>query len=139
MDLVKWKPFDELRKLKSEMDSFFPSSFGLRDFGVDFAVDVIEGDVDTIVRAEIPGVTKKDISVDYNDGVLTIKAEKKEEKEEGDKTFSRIETSYGMMSRSLRIPGKVDTDNIKAEYKNGVVKIILPKIESEQTKKIAVE
>lgn len=103
--------------------------------------DVTESDDEIQVTAELPGVTEEDIDVALTDDLLTIKAEKKSEKEEKDKDKERhvVERSYGMFQRSLRLPYAVDAENIKAEYKNGVLKVSLPKPPETQAKARKIE
>jgi HSP20 family protein len=90
-------------------------------------VDVAETKDAITVKAEIPGVEGKDISVTVSDGVLTIKGEKDEEKEEKDKHFHRVERSYGAFARVMRLPAAVDGGKATASFKDGVVTITLPK------------
>ncbi len=101
------------------------------------SVDVIEHDNDFLIKAELPGVDKKDINVTIADNVVTIKAEtKKEEKEEkGD--YYRREISRGTFSRSLMLPAKVKEGKAKAEFKSGVLELTIPKVE--ETKRVKVE
>ena len=138
MDLVKWKPFNEIKKLRDEMDTLFSTNFPFSAFQSDFAVDVVEDDDVIIVKAELPGVDRENLSVDFQDGMLTIKAEKKEEKEDKGK-FYRKESTYGMMSRSFRVPGGVDSDEIDAEYKDGILKVTMPRSEEDKVKKIDIK
>ena len=96
--------------------------------------DVSETDKEIQVTAELPGVQEKDIDVSLSDDMLTIKAEKKSEKEEKGKERHVIERSYGMFERSFRLPYAVDSKKIKAEYKSGVLTVKLPKPAEKQTK-----
>jgi HSP20 family protein len=90
-------------------------------------VDVAE-DKDTItVKAELPGVEQKDIAVSLQDGMLSIKGEKRAEKEEKDKRYHRVERSYGAFYRSIQLPSAVDAGKVAATFKDGVVTITLPK------------
>ena len=101
--------------------------------------DVTESDDEIQVTAELPGVTEADIDVSLSDDMLTIKAEKKSEKEEKDKERHVVERSYGMFQRSLRLPYAVDTDKIRAEYRNGVLTVTLPKPPETQVKARRIE
>jgi HSP20 family protein len=96
---------------------------------VDIRLDVNEDDKQITVNAEVPGVRKEDIKLDVEDGVLTLRAEKKEEKrQEDDKTKSlRVERSYGVAERSLVLPEYADLDNIQAKIDQGVLTITIPK------------
>jgi HSP20 family protein len=103
-------------------------------------VDVQENDKAFTVHAEIPGVKKDDIQVDINGNMVSIRAEMKQEKEEkkGDKVIYS-ERSYGMASRSLSLPGDVDTQGASASYKDGVLDLTLPKKASAQSKHLAIQ
>jgi HSP20 family protein len=103
------------------------------------AIDVTERDNEYVIRAEMPGVNKDAIDVTLADGVLTISGECKEEHEEkdGDRVI-RQERRYGKYIRSLRLDTPIDEKNIKANYKDGVLELILPKAESVKPKKIAI-
>jgi len=123
-------PFTALRR---EMDRLF-DSFG-RDVGWPTAgtaalapsIDVSETDSELKIDADLPGVDEKDVDVAISDNVLTIKGEKKAEKEEKKKDFHLVERSYGSFSRSLTLPFAVDPGNAKPTFKNGVLSISLPK------------
>jgi HSP20 family protein len=101
-------------------------------------VDVSETEKEIIVNAEIPGVEAKDIDVNLDGNVLTIKGERKREHEEKEENFHRIERSYGSFYRALRLPTEVDGERIKATYKKGVLRITMPKSKKEAGKKIEI-
>jgi len=90
-------------------------------------VDLSAADNEYQLTVEIPGVEEKDVSVDISNGAMTIKGEKKQEKEDKEKNFYRIERSYGSFQRVLSLPEDVDQDNIKASFKNGVLSITMPR------------
>ena len=90
-------------------------------------VDITEDRDAITVKAELPGVEEKDISVSMHDGMLMIKGEKQTEQEEKDKRYHRVERTYGAFSRAMRLPAAVDGSKATAEFKNGVVTIKLPK------------
>ena len=102
-------------------------------------IDVKEDDKAYTVKADIPGVRKEDIQVDVDGGQVTLRAEAKQEKEErkGEKVVYS-ERSYGMVSRSFTLPGAVDEKGAKAEYKDGVLNLVLPKKANGAAKRIAV-
>ncbi len=99
-------------------------------------IDVSETEKDLLLRAEVPGVKKDDIEVTLTDGLLTIKGEKKHESEEKKENFHRVESYYGSFSRTLRLPGEIEANNVEANYKDGVLKITIPKAKKAETKKI---
>ena len=94
------------------------------------AFDVSETDSELIIKAEVPGMDKKDINITVSDGMLTIKGEKKHEKKEENEHYHRVETHYGTFSRALRLPTEVVADKVDATYKDGVLNVTLPKSEA---------
>jgi HSP20 family protein len=139
-------PFAVLRR---EMDSLFNNffrGFDLEPFEGRLGtfnpkVDVTENDKEIKISAELPGMDEKDIDVSLQKDVLTIKGEKKEEKEDKGKDYYRMERSYGSFSRSIPLPVDVETDKVEAKFKKGVLSITLPKTAKavSETKKIAVK
>ena len=103
------------------------------------AFDVSETEHELIVKAEVPGMDKEDINITVSDGMLTVKGEKKQEKKEENEHFHRVETHYGMFSRTLRLPAEVEADKVDATYKDGVLNITLPKPEAVEPKKIEIK
>lgn len=103
------------------------------------SVDVTETDKQIEITAELPGLEEKDVQVNFADNVLTIRGEKKAEKEEKDKTYRLVERSYGSFMRSLELPEGVDADAIKASIDKGVLKVTVPKPAPAQVKKIDVK
>jgi len=90
------------------------------------AVDILEKNGDMILRCEIPGISEKDIDLKLEGNVLTLKGEKKLDHEEDRNNYHRLESFYGTFSRSFTLPETVDTDKIKADYKNGVLTVTIP-------------
>ena len=103
------------------------------------SMDVTETDKEIEVTAELPGLEEKDVQINVADGVLTIKGEKKAEKEEKDKNYWMVERSYGSFARSLELPAGVDPDAIKASISKGVLKVSVPKSAPAQVKKVEVK
>jgi HSP20 family protein len=141
MSLIKWSPYRNLISLPDEIDRFF-NGFGL-DLNVSDSVwsptvDISETENQYEVNAEIPGLKKEDIKLSVEDNVLTLSGERKVEKETDKKNYHRIERAYGKFERSFRLPKEVDAENIKANYKNGVLTVQLPKTEAVKPKEIAV-
>lgn len=126
-ELMPWTGGSLRKEMERLFDRFFePSEMPtLGDWSP--TVDVSE-DKDTItVKAELPGVEQKDIAVSLQDGMLSIKGEKRAEREEKDKRYHRVERSYGAFYRSIQLPSAVDTGKVAATFKDGVVTITLPK------------
>ncbi len=139
-------PFREFERIQREMDRFWDSFFegGLRKRGEEVAewfplLDVSETKNDLVVKTEVPGLDPKDIEISLTEGVLTIKGEKKQEKEENEENYHLIERSFGSFSRSIRLPREVQADKISASYKNGVLKIVLPKSEEAKKREIKIK
>jgi HSP20 family protein len=109
-------------------------------FGKTPAVDIAERDKEYEITAELPGMEEKDIDVKYADGVLTIKGEKNEEKEEKRKDYYLSERRFGSFQRSFQVPNGIEADKIDASFKNGVLTVTLPKSAEAQKreKKIAI-
>jgi HSP20 family protein len=103
------------------------------------SVDVSETDKELVVRAELPGMDPKEIDISLSGNVLTIKGERKHEREEKKENFHLVERSSGSFSRTLQLPAEVKADKVKAEYKDGVLSISMPKMEPEAVKKIEVK
>jgi HSP20 family protein len=101
-------------------------------------VDISENDQGYLIKAELPEVKKDDVKVTVEDGVLTIQGERRQEKEEKGKKYHRVERSYGSFVRSFSLPESVDEGAVKAEYKDGVLNLHLPKTEKVKPKAIDV-
>lgn len=103
------------------------------------SLDLSETKNDIVVKAELPGIDTKDIDISLTNDVLSIKGEKKQEKEEKEEDYHFVERSYGSFTRSIRLPRDVQSDKISASYKNGVLKITLPKSEEAKKKEVKVK
>jgi HSP20 family protein len=144
MDIMEWKPFKEVTKLRSEMDRLWDDYFGSgrRAFKPEIwvpSVDVSETDDKIVVKAEIPGMDSKDIDISLSGDILTIKGEKKSEREETKENYHLVERSYGTFARSLRLPVGVEADKIEAAYKQGVLTVTCPKKEEVKPKAIEIK
>jgi HSP20 family protein len=144
-ELTPWKPF-EFDRMRREIDrlwdSFFEGRPGRKAGEVGEwlpSLDVSETKNDLVVKAELPGMDPKDIEISLNNGLLTIKGEKKQEKEEKDENYHVIERSYGSFTRSVRLPREVQSDKISASYKSAVLRITLPKSEEAKKKEIKIK
>ncbi|MBN1783209.1 Hsp20/alpha crystallin family protein [bacterium] len=139
--LTRWNPNRRLVSLPNEIDRFF-SNWGYNAENTDCVwaptVDVVESDKNFELVADVPGLKKEDIHIAIEDGYLTLSGEKKQEKEEDGKNYHRVERSYGKFERSFRLPKEVDAEAIKANYKNGVLRVEIPKTEKVQPKQIAI-
>jgi HSP20 family protein len=146
-----WQPFEILRNQVDRLFRDFQTGFwqapfsralpdiesfwrGNLGFNVTPAIDIVEKDNAFVVTAELPGLDAKNIDVQVSDGMLTIKGEKQEEKEEKTKDRHVSERRYGSFRRSLQVPGGVDAEKIEASYKSGVLTVTLPKSPEAQKK-----
>ena len=140
--LTKWDSLPMFSTLQEDMnrmlDNFFrrETSFGM---GWNPKIDIAENDNDIIVKAEVPGVDPKEIDISITGDTLTIKGEKKEEKENKGEHYHRVERSYGSFTRTIDLPAHVNTDKVEATNNNGVIEITLPKMEKSKAKKITVK
>ena len=137
---VDMRPFVISRSPSDWMDRFFDDVFESSSNGhFHPSVEVTETKKDVVVKAEIPGIDAKDIDLSIDRGILTISGEKKEEKEEEDENCYLKETSYGSFRRSFKLPVDVDEEKIKADFKDGMLKVRLPKAEGKEKKVIKIE
>ncbi len=143
---LKTEPFSSLhREIDRLFDDFargFPSltSFGAGNGGKLMpSIDVVETDKDIEITAELPGLEEKDVQINVADNLLTIRGEKKAEKEEKDKNYRIVERSYGAFERTLELPSGVDANAIKASIAKGVLKVTVPKPAPKQARKIEVK
>jgi HSP20 family protein len=145
-EISPWRPFRDLERMRKEMDRLWDSFFeGRPSRKVEEVgewlptLDVLETKNDLVVRAEIPGIDPKDIDISLANDILTIKGEKKQEIEEKEENYHLVERSYGSFTRMVRLPREVQSDKISASYKNGILKITLPKSEEAKKKEIKIK
>lgn len=133
--------------LRREMDHFFddmvPFTFNRDNGGKHLTTwspnsDITEDDKEYMIKMDIPGMEKSDIKVQYHDGRVTISGERNEEEKEEKKDFVRQERYYGSFYRSFTLPEKIKEENIQATFKNGVLKLVIPKTEVVKPKPIKV-
>lgn len=144
MALVKWDPWREIE----DMFDRYTREVGLLRSGSqevtttgDWAprVDIAETDKDFVIKAEIPDVKKEDVKVTVDNGVLTIRGERKQEKEEKGKKFHRVERHYGSFTRRFTLPDNIDKTKIKASFKNGMLNLKIQKTKEAKSKVIDVK
>ena len=142
-----WDPFQEMVSMRDRIDQVFDGYFGrfsgISDEALERTwappVDIYENKDHIIVKAELPGMKKDDISIEVKGNVLTLTGERKHEKETKKENYYRIERSYGKFSRSFTLPDSVKVDKVKANYKDGVIEISLPKTEKSKAKAIPIK
>jgi HSP20 family protein len=103
------------------------------------SLDLLETKNEFVIKAEVPGMTPKDIDISLAEGILTIRGEKKQEKEEKEENYHFVERGYGSFNRSIRLPGEVQSNKIKAAYKDGILRVTLPKTEETKKKEIKIK
>jgi HSP20 family protein len=147
MALVRWDPFQELEEVSDRLNRMFARPATRTANGKETmivadwtpSVDISETEGEYQIKAEIPDVKKEDVKVTLEDGVLTIQGQRKYEKEEKGKKFHRIERSYGSFVRTFSLPDVIDEEKVKAEFKDGVLNLHLPKSEKAKPKAIEVK
>ena len=139
-------PFRELSSLEREMENMsdrwlrgWPWMGQAEALGWAPAIDVVDHKDEVVLRADLPGLTEKDVELSLQDGNLTIRGERKAETEEKDENYYCCERSYGSFSRSLAVPAGVSADKVNATFKNGVLEIHLPKTKQAEGKKIEIK
>jgi len=146
MTIVKWDPFRNVAALQDRINRIFDESFSrTADLEDDISmsawkpsVDIYETAEAIILKAELPGIKKEDVSVEVKDNVLMLKGERTEEKEAEGKNYYRKERAFGSFNRSFNLQHRIQPDRIKARFKDGVLKIEIPKPEEEKPKQITV-
>jgi len=138
MNIVGWEPFREMDDMLARFDRFRPRSLLSREFGAPSVaassldwmppVDITETDKAFRIEVELPQVDKKDVKIEVQDGHMSISGERKHETEEKGEKSHRIERYFGRFSRTFTLPENVNADKTKADYKDGVLVIKLPKI-----------
>ena len=146
--ITRWDPFKEMEEMANRMNTLFNLTPARGDGGkgeimtvTEWSplVDIIEDEKEFLVKAELPEVKKEDVKVTVEEGVLVISGERRFEKEEKDKKYHRIERAYGSFMRSFSLPDAADGSKIKAEFKDGVLEVHLPKNENVKPKAVEVK
>ena len=134
MAIIKWDPFRDLITLREKMNRLFEDAVTSRGEEKDLisstwspAVDIYENENELVLTAEVPGLEEKDVEIKIEDNTLSVRGERKFEKETKEENYHRIERSYGTFYRSFTLPNAIDQDKIQAEHENGVLKITMPK------------
>lgn len=142
MSVVRWSPWHELESMQRNLSRLLDDPASRQGTESDNwlpLVDIRETEDALLMHAELPGIDKKDIKVDIKDGVLSLSGERKYEKDITEENVHRIERSYGKFSRSFSLPRNIDVDKVKAEIKDGVLELRLPKHEGAKAKNIEVQ
>ena len=147
MSMIQYDPWRKIQQLQREMGTLFDPLLGTRDESLTIAasewvpaVDIREEDNQFLVQADIPGVAPEDIEVKMENGMLSIKGERKEEHKEEKEGYQRIERSYGSFHRRFTLPETADPEGITAKSNNGLLEVVIPKREAPaQSRRINVE
>jgi len=144
MSVTRWEPFRNLNTLQEQVnrlfeDRFAPSRSGHAELASWApAVDIYETENDLVVKADLPDVQEKDIDVRVENNTLTIRGERKFSSEVHEDNYLRVERAYGTFTRSFSLPNTVNTEGIKAEYRNGVLNVRMPKREETKPRQIKI-
>ena len=147
MALTRWRPtqavFPPVWDIQNEINRVFDNLWGPEESKLrgmwSPAVDIAETRDEIVVSADLPGLEKENIKVNVENNVLTFSGERKQETKTEESNVHRLERSYGFFSRSFALPATVKSDKIKAAYKDGVLRLMLPKVEEAKPRQIAVE
>jgi len=141
--LTRWDPLHQLTRLQEDLNRSFGDERMLfragESVGWTPACDIYEDGEEIVVRAELAGVEPKDVDVRFENGVLTLKGERKLEKEDKRENYHRIELSYGTFTRAFSLPASIDAEKIRADSKHGVLLVHLPKKPEAKPKSIQVK
>jgi HSP20 family protein len=147
MALIRWEPVRELNTIQSEMNRLFNTFFESQQAGGNGgspmrrwipAMDLVETEEDFVLRADLPGVNEKDVSIELEDNVLTISGQRKAEHEERKEGYYRVERASGAFSRSLTLPEGVDPESVRASFDRGVLEVRVPKPEERKPRKVSI-
>ena len=145
MTIIRWEPTRELHTVQNEINRLFSSFFDtpthngagqLRRWVP--ATDLVETDTEYVLRADLPGLSQEDVSIELDDNVLRISGERRAEHEQREEGFYRLERAFGSFSRSLTLPEGVDADAIRAGFADGVLEVKVPKPEQRKPRKVAI-
>jgi HSP20 family protein len=145
MSITRYDPFRDLRMLQDEVNRLFSSNLS-RSFGDEGiargawapTVDIYENKDQIVLEAELPGMNREDFELSIENNVLTLRGERRFEKRDESDNYHRVERSYGSFTRSFTLPQTVSSENVSAEYKNGVLRVVLQKREEVKARRIEI-
>jgi HSP20 family protein len=142
MTMLRWEPFREMQDaLRRFSPSYLPDN-GARDDSTSGWVplaNISESDKEYVIKCELPDVKREDVKITVADGVITISGERKLEREDNSENAIRVESIYGAFTRSFALPDSVDAEGIRAEAKDGVLRIHIPKVNTKKSEPLAIE
>lgn len=141
--VIRWDPFRNLTSLQDQMNRLFDSNFrGQTDESALTtwapSVDIFETDNELVLKADLPEVAEKDIDIHVENNMLTVRGERKFEQKVKEENYLRVERAYGAFSRSFSLPNTVNTEAIRADYKNGVLTVTMPKRAESKPKQVKI-
>jgi HSP20 family protein len=142
MNITRWEPFREIEDMFRQYSPFFTRALRRNgEDGVEWtpAADITETDKEYLIKAELPEVKKEDVKVTLDNGALTISGERRQEKEQKEENEIRVERFYGTFSRTFALPDNIDPKGIRAETKDGVLRVHIPKTEMSTSKPVTIE
>lgn len=148
MAIVRWDPFRDVMTLQERMNRLFDHALsrtrmddkeGLTASMWSPAVDIFETPDSIVMKAELPGVSRDNIDIQVQDNTLTLKGERKFEREVTEENYHRIERSYGAFQRAFNLPTGVQQDKIRAVFKDGVLEVTMPKAEEAKPKQVKID
>src|SRR5512141_346631 len=140
--LQRWDPMRDLAKMQEEMARLYDDRLGSRageSVGWTPRCDIYEDEEGVTLRFELAGVDPKDVDIRFENGVVTLRGERKLEREEKKDNYHRVEMSYGIFTRSFSLPGTIDAEKIKADSRNGILTVLRPKKPEAKPKSIQVK
>ena|SRR6185437_3799649 len=149
MSLIRWDPFSDMDAMFNRMLSgnfarwprVSPGSQEGRKIEWSPSADISETDKEYLIRAELPAVKKEDVQVTFEEGIITIKGERRQQKDDKDEKYHRVESFYGSFERAFSLPDNVNSDAIRCESKDGILTVHIPKTEivKQKAKQISVQ
>ena len=146
MSIKRYDPFRDLRTLQDEVNRLFSTNFsrGFGDEGIARGawtpnVDIFENKDEIVLEAELPGMNREDFELTFENNVLTLRGERRFEKKDEADNYHRVERAYGAFTRSFTLPQTVSGENASAEYKNGVLRVVLRKREEVKARRIEIK
>jgi HSP20 family protein len=143
-NLIRWEPMREMMTLREAMDRLFDDAFtrpigNMSAFSGAPAIDLYQDEDEVVMKAALPGISARDVQISVTAGVLTLRGEFKQDEEKKQATYHIREHSYGSFERSITLPVDVESDKARADFKNGILTISLPKAEAVKPKTISIK
>ena len=146
MELASWEPFDELDTFQSRMNELFDKTFGASPMASNAAthlyypaVDILESEDSYLIRADLPGIKQEDVHLEVQEGVLTLRGQRRVEEPANGVEYHRVERRAGTFSRSFYLPQAIKQDGIKATFRDGILDVHMPKADEAKPKKITIK